>query len=148
EHARSVADRALALDRGKRDDLRDAVLAVLLTQVGDDLASVPLVEVDVEVGHLAALGIQKALEHEVVAERVQRRDSERVAGDGSGRAPATGSDADALALRPVDDVADDQEETGEAHRAYDAQLVVQPLLHFTRNRIPVALSRTGLGESP
>src|SRR3546814_17777269 len=50
-------------------DLR--FLAVLLLDVVDDAFAVVLAKVDIEVGHGYPLGIQKALEQQVVAEGIQ-----------------------------------------------------------------------------
>ena len=54
-------------------DLTDALLAVLLRDVADDLVAPRHAEVDVEVGHAHALRIQEALEQQVVAESDRAR---------------------------------------------------------------------------
>ena len=97
------------------------------------------VEVDVEVGHLTALGVQEPLEHEAVTQRVETRDTETVRRDRSGSASTARSDPDALALRPIHDVTDDQEEPGEAHAPDHFELVVDTVEHFLRDRIAVPL---------
>ena len=48
------------------DDLRHLLAAVLAGDVVDDLAAAVLAEVDVDIGHGDALGIQKALEEQHV----------------------------------------------------------------------------------
>ena len=60
--------------------------AVLLPHVLDDLAAAPLAEVDVDVGHRDAVGVQEALEEEVVAQRVDVRDPERPGDERAGGA--------------------------------------------------------------
>ena len=66
EHPGGVLDRLLGLDRAVGDDLRDPVVAVLLADVADDLAAPALVEVDVEVGHRDAVGVEEPLEDQPV----------------------------------------------------------------------------------
>jgi hypothetical protein len=53
------------LQRPEGDDLPDGVGAVLVADVLDDLAAALLAEVDVEVGHRDAFGIEEALEQQV-----------------------------------------------------------------------------------
>ena len=52
-----------------------AVGAVLLLDVVDDAVAAVLAEVDVEVGHRHALGIEEALEQQLVAQRVEVGDA-------------------------------------------------------------------------
>src|SRR5439155_24786374 len=109
EHAPDVLDRLLPLERPERDDLRDAVRAVLLPHVAYDLVAPDEAEVDVDVGQRAALGIQEALEQEPVLDRVEVRDAERPRDETARRRAASRPHGDALVLRPVDEVGDDQE---------------------------------------
>ena len=62
----AVLQRLLGLDRAVGDDLRDALVAVLLGDVLDDLAAATVVEVDVEVGHRDAVGVEEPLEDQAV----------------------------------------------------------------------------------
>src|SRR5207249_12225928 len=103
EHAADVLDRLLALERREGDDLRDAVRAVLLAHVADDLVAADEAEVDVDIGHRAALGVEKPLEEEAVLDRVEVRDAQRPGDQAAGRRAASGAHGDALALRPVDE---------------------------------------------
>ena len=73
EHAAHVAEHALGLQRAEGDDLPDVVLAVLAGDVLDDLVAAVLAEVDVEVGHRHALGVEEALEEQVVRDRDRGR---------------------------------------------------------------------------
>ena len=78
EHPGGVLDRLLGLDRAVGDDHRHAVVAVLLGDVADHLAAAALVEVDVEVGHRHALGVEEPLEDQAVLQRVEVGDPHRV----------------------------------------------------------------------
>ena len=71
--SRSTARR---LQGAEGDDLGDAVAAVLVLDVGDHLLAPFLAEVDVEVGHGHPLGIEEALEEQVVAQGVQAGDQQ------------------------------------------------------------------------
>jgi hypothetical protein len=65
-HASDVAHHAPALEQVERRDLSDARPPVLVADVLDDAVALVHAEVDVEVGHRHALGIEEALEEEVV----------------------------------------------------------------------------------
>ena len=94
EHAAGVADGGACGHRREGDDLRDAVAAVLLGDVVDDALASGDGEVDVHVGHRLAAGVQEALEHQVVAERVDVGDLEAVGDEAAGGRAAAGADAD------------------------------------------------------
>ncbi len=100
EHPGRVLDRLLGLDRSVGDDLGDPVGPVLLGDVADDVAATALVEVDVDVGHRGALGVEEPLEDQAVLERVEVGDAKRVRDDGAGCRPATRADPDALGSWP------------------------------------------------
>jgi hypothetical protein len=124
EHPGRVLDGLLGLDRAEGDDLRDALLAVLLGHVADDVAAPALVEVDVDVGQRHPLRVEEALEDQAVLERVEVRDAQRVGDQATGgRSPAR-SHPDAVALRPGHEVRDHEEVRREAHLEDDADLVV------------------------
>ncbi len=127
EHAAGVADGRARLHRRVRDDLRDAVLAVLLPHVLDHFESPLVVEVDVDIGHLGALGVEEPLEQQTVLERVEVGDAERVADDRPGRRAAARTDADAVVLRPPHEVRDDEEVRRKALGGDDLELGVEPL---------------------
>ena len=67
EHAAGVAHGRPGRHRPEGDDLRDAIAAVLLGDVVDDLLAAVDGEVDVDVGHRLAPGVQEALEQQPVA---------------------------------------------------------------------------------
>ena len=127
EHATDVADRRPGEHRAERDDLGDVVLAVLARDVRDDLVAPVVLEVDVDVRHGHAIRVQESLERQVVGDRVDRRDAQGVGHDRArGAAPARRLDA--LLAGVADEVGDDQEVAGVAHRGDHAELVVEALL--------------------
>ena len=130
QHAADVAQHAARLQGAEGDDLRHLVAAVALLHVADHLVAAVLAEVDVEVGHRHALGIEEALEQQVEAERIEIGDGERI-GDQRARArAAAGTDRNALLLRPLDEVGHDQEVARIFHPFDDADLEGEPLAVF------------------
>ena len=128
-----VADRGPRQHRAEGDDLGDVVLAVLAADVVDDLVPSLVLEVDVDVGHRHAVGVEEPLERQAVVDGVDGRDAQGVGHDRArGRAPA--GRRDLLLPGEPDEVGHDQEVAGVAHRDDHAQLVVQPLLELGRDR--------------
>ena len=138
EDPRGVLDRLLGLDGAVGDDHRDAVVAVLVGDVADHLAAATLVEVDVEVGHRDAVGVEEALEDQAVLERVEVGDPHRVGAHRAGARAAAGSDADAVVLGPVDEVGHDEEVAREAHPGDHADLEVGLLADVVGDAVGVA----------
>ena len=150
EHPGRVLDRLLRLDRAVGDDLADAVLAVLLRDVADDLAAPALVEVDVEVGHRDAVRVEEPLEDQAVLERVEVGDPHGVRGHRPGARPAARADPDPVLLGPVDEVGDDEEIAGEAHLRDDAGLELGLPAHLVGDagRVAPAQPRLHLFDEP
>ena len=123
EHAPDVADRRLRLQRPEGHDLRDAHLlgfgvavpSYFSAHVADHLVAAAHAEVDVDVRHRDALGVEEALEDDVVLDRIDAGDAEPVRDEAAGRGAAARPDRNAAAPRVVDEVRDDQEVAGEAH---------------------------------
>ena len=128
QDAVGVVDGLLGLDGRVGDDLADAVLAVELAHVREDVLEVLVVEVHIDIGHLGTLRREESLEHEAVLERVEVGDVHRVRDDCACGGATARSDADALVLRPLDVVLDDEEVVGEALVDDDAGLVLVALL--------------------
>src|SRR5262249_2504143 len=76
--AAGIAEYAARLQRAEGDDLRHALASVALLHVADDLVAPVLAEVDVEIGHRHALGIEKALEQEPETNGIEIGDGERI----------------------------------------------------------------------
>ncbi len=150
EHPPRVLQRLLRLDRAIRDDLRHALVAVLLGDVVDDLAATAVVEIDVEVGHGDAVGVEETLEDESVLEGIEIGDLHGVGDHGPGAGTAARPDADSVVLGPVDEVGDHEEVTREAHLQDDAGLVLGLLAHLVGDAvgIPVMQPRLDLLDQP
>ena len=84
-HPRHVADDGPGLHRPERDDLGDVFAAVLVRDVLDDLAAAALAEIDVDVGQRHPLGIEEALEDQIVLNRVDIGDPQAIRDEASSR---------------------------------------------------------------
>ena len=101
QHAADVAQHGAGLELAEGDDMGDAVGAVALAHIGDHLVAPVLAEIDVEVGHRHAFGVQEALEQKPEADRVEVGDGERPGDERAGAGAASRPDGDALSPSPI-----------------------------------------------
>ena len=127
-----------ACKRAEGDDLRDLIAAVALLHVSDDFVAAVLAEVDVEVGHRHAFRIEKALEQQAEAHRIEVGDGERIGNQRARAGAAARTDRNALRFCPLNEVGDDQEVARIFHPFDDAELEVEPLV--------VIVGREAFGE--
>ena len=127
EHAGGVAGRGARRHLAEGDDLRHRLAPVLLGDVADHALAAADREVDVDVRHRLARRVQEPLEQQVVLDRVEVGDVQRVGDDRAGRRAAARADGDAAVLRELDEVPDDQEVGLEAHVADHAELELEAL---------------------
>ena len=136
QHAADVAQHAARLQAAEGDDLRDLVAAVSPLHVADHLVAPVLAEIDVEVRHRHAIGIEEALEQQAEADRIEIGDGERIGDERAGARAAARADRNALRLRPLDEVGDDQEVAGIFHPLDDAELEGEPLVDMSSAVVP------------
>ncbi len=127
EHAADVPHHAARGHGGVGDDLPDPVAPVTLGHVLDDAVAVVHAEVDVEVGHRHAFGIEEALEQQIERQRIKVGDADGIGHQRAGARATAGPHRAAVFLGPLNEVGDHQKVSGEAHLFDDAQLVVQAL---------------------
>ena len=127
KHPADIAQHRARLQFAEGDDLRDAVAPVFLLDVADHLVAPVLAEIDVEIRHRHPLGVEKPLEQEAEAQRVEIGDRQGPGDDRASPGAAPGPNRDAVALRPLDDVGDDQEITGKAHPDDRPELEIEAL---------------------
>ena len=110
--------------------------------VADHLVAAVLAEIDVEVRHRDALGIEEALENEPEADRIEIGDGQRIGHQRAGARTAARPDRNALRFRPLDEIGDDQEVAGIFHLHDDAELEGEALADSVRRcaRAPVRVS--------
>src|SRR4029079_15778409 len=130
EYAADVTKNTSCLQRAEGDDLRHLVTPIALLHIADHLVPAVLAEVDVEIRHRNALGIEKPLEQQNEPDRIQIRDRECVGNQRPGARTTTGTNGYALFLRPLDEVRDDQEIARIFHTRDNTQLEVEPLAVF------------------
>ena len=102
--------------------------------VVDDAVAPVLAEVDVEVRHRHALGVEEALEEQVVAQRIEVGDAERIGHERAGARAAPRAHRHAVGLGPVDEVGDDEEVAREPH-LHDGLHLELEALGVTRPRL-------------
>ena len=101
QHAADIAQHAARLQRAEGDDLGDLVAAVFLLHVADDFVAPVLAEIDVEVRHRDALGIEEALEQKPEADRIEIGDGQRIGDQRSGAGAAARARPECLAPSPI-----------------------------------------------
>ena len=131
----------LRLHRPERDDLGDVLAAVLPRDVVDDLAAPPLAEVDVDVGHRDALGVEEALEDQVEVDRIDVGDAHAPRDERRGRRAAAGPDRDVLLASVADEVPDNQQVTCEPHLLDHLELVLETTLVLVDRVTEAAVGR-------
>ncbi len=146
-HAAHVAQGGLGAHGAKGDDLGYLVVAVLACAVLQHLGAAVVLEVQVNVGHFDAAGVEEALEDEVMLQRVYQRNVQGERHDGAGcRAARVVPDA---ALAGMAAQIPYNEEIGvKAHVMDDAQFVVEPLADLLAvGALPVAPLQSFLAQA-
>jgi hypothetical protein len=123
QHPAHVAHHRLGRHGAVGGDLRHPVAAVALGDVFDHPVAAFHAEIDVEIRHRHPFGIEKTLEQQIVGQRVQIGDAERVGHQRTGAGTAPRSDRHPVGARPLDEVGDDQEIAGKAHLDDDASSI-------------------------
>src|SRR5688500_4364084 len=104
------------------------VLAIALLYIVDHLIAPVLAEIDIEVRHGHAVRVEEALEQELEAQWIKIGDSERIGHQRTSARTAPRSHGNALRLRPLDEIRNDQEIAGIAHLDDHPEFKLQPLL--------------------
>ena len=141
-HPADVTHHRLRGHGAEGGDLRHRVAAVLLPHIIDDAVAAVLAEIHVEVRHRHALGIEEAFEQQVVTQRIEVRDPERVRNQRPRSGAAAGADRHIVLFRPVDEVRDDQEVARETH-LHDGFALELQSLPIARH-LPITLGCVGI----
>ena len=114
----------------KGDDLSDVVGAVLLLHIADNLTAPRLAKVDIEVGHRHPFRVQEALEQQAQLDGIKVGDRQRPSHNRTRTRPTARPHWNALILRPLDKVGNDQEVAGKTHIDDDADLIIEAVEVF------------------
>ena len=96
QHPPDIAHRGAGLQFSESNNLGDAIRAVFLAHVIDDLVAPVLTEIDVEIRHRHTLRVQKALEQQPEAQRIEVGDRQRPCNGGTGAGTPAWSHGDVL----------------------------------------------------
>ncbi len=110
-----VAHHRLRRHGAEGHDLRHRLLAVLVADVLDHAVAAVLAEIHVEVRHGHPLGVEEAFEQQVVAQRIEVGDAQRIRDQRARAGTAARPHRHAVRLGPVDEIGDDEKVTREAH---------------------------------
>src|SRR3546814_13560532 len=113
----SDLDGLLRLDRAVGDDVAHPVVAVLVGDVADHLTTTTFVEVDVDVGHGDAVGVEESLEDQAVLERIEFGDPYGIGDDRPDARTTARTDQDHVVLGPVHYIGADQARASECPMA-------------------------------
>ena len=151
-HAAHIPDGIAGGHGTKGNDLRHMVRTVFAVDVVDDLLSALVTEVHVKIRHTDALGVQKALEDQIIADGVDIRDAHAVGSDTTRTGAASRPHRDTLTFCKIDIVPHDEVVVGITHRLDHADLVFQAVdvgLRHVRaiaalQAVPAELFKVGL----
>ncbi len=145
ERLADLADGAAAAIADHGGGEAGALAAILSIDVLDHLLAPLMLEIDVDVGRLAPLGRDEALEQQVDAIGIDLGDAEAIADGGIGRRAAPLAQ-DALGAGEADDVVHGEEERRVAELADQPQFLVQRMADLGRHAVRIAPRGAVLGE--
>ncbi len=128
QHTADVANRRSGRHGAEGDNLADGFFAVFGFDVVDHAVAIGLAKVNVEVGHRDPFRVQKPLKQQVVLQRVEVGDAQRISHQRTGARTPPRPDWAAVVLGPVDEVAHNQKVTRKAHLQDHVDLKIQPRL--------------------
>ena len=127
QHPAHITDDAAGSHGAKGDNLRHVVMAVLARHIVNHLTPALIAQVDVQIGHGHALGVQKPLKQQVVFQGIQLGDIQTVGDNRASAAAAARAHHDVLLPRKADKIPHNQEIIHKAHAENDIQLIFQAL---------------------
>ena len=124
----NVFDRCLGRHGAEGDDLRHIFPAVFLGHVIDHFAAPVHAEIHVDVRQRNALGIQEALEEQLVLQGIDIGDPQRIGNQRARSRTAARAHRNAMLARVADEVPHNQEVSGKLHLLDDGDFLRQTLL--------------------
>ncbi len=111
----------------------DIVATVFIDDIVEDFVAAIVGEVDIDIGHADAFGVEEAFEEEAVGDWVEVGDVEGPSDNCAGGGTATRADDDFLVFGVFDEVVDNQEVGVESHLVDGLEFVVKAGLIFGWN---------------
>ena len=130
KHTRHVLDHAFRAQSSEGDDLRNALAVKLLYDVVDHSAPALGAEINVDIRHADAVGIQETLEHQSIFEGIYLCDIQEIGDDAASRGTAPRSHRNVLFARVVDDILHHQEIALKAHPLDYSKFVIDTVGNF------------------
>ena len=127
QSAADIFDRRLGFQGSEGRDLRHPVGAVFVFDVLDHLRPAADAEIDIDIRHRLAFGIEKAFEQQDVADRIEIGDAHRIGDQAARRRAAPWADRNAVLLGVIDEIGDHQKVAGKLHVDDDAEFIIQAL---------------------
>ena len=112
--------------------------AVFFNDIVYNFASAFVAEIDIEIGHADALGIEKALEQQAVFHRVDAGYTDSIGGYTARSRASAGTHGDIAASRMIYEIVDYKIIVDIAHAADDRELIVEALLILLGDILAVA----------
>ena len=107
--------------------MADGITAVFVFDVVNHAIAIGLAKINVKVGHGHPLRVQETLKQQVVLERIEVGNFQRIGHQGTGTGTPTWANWTAILFSPIDEVTHDQEITREAHVQDGVDLKFQAL---------------------
>ena len=130
-HARDISYNRLCRHGAECDDLRYGVSTVCFRNIIDHFIPAIHTEIDIKIGHRNPLRIQKSLKKEIVFDRIQVGNFERISDQRSCTRTPAWTYRYAVCLAPADEVHNNQKVAREPHLVDDIELKFETrTIHF------------------
>ena len=130
-----VAHRRARLQCAEGNNLRHTLLSVTAHYIIQHLIALHIAEVGINIRHADTFRIQKAFEQQMVTQRFDIRYTQQIGHDTACGTATTRPDRNIMAAAVVDEVPDNEEVAGIAHRVDNIQFKVQTLAHLLIHNI-------------
>ena len=104
QYSGRVFKRSLGLDGVKGANLGDSVFTVFLVNIFDHFTTPAVVEVNIDIGHSLAVGIEETFEDQAVLDWVKSGNAKSVGNNRSSGRTAAWPHLDATVFGPVDEI--------------------------------------------
>ncbi len=138
QHTRHILDGHLGSHTAERHDVRHLVGTVLFRHPLQHLLPAGIIEVHIDIRQRYTVGIQKALEQQVVFHRVYIRNPQAISHRTTGSRATPGTHNHPHIAGCPDKILHNQEVSRETHRFHDMQLEHDAVHQFGRRILPVA----------